>query len=110
MIKTKTRLRLFSRKMTFVALLVTLAVTGCKKDEKSLEKVNEEKIEVVTIAQLKVFMSEITGIEVNSIQYNPGNEQFIWRGINQISHADLLLAYEQHIYAIQNKDKEWKLK
>lgn len=85
-------------KIAIVAVLGIFATaTSCKKEVSVVEKplVLNSK-EEVSIAKLKLFMSKLTYINADSIQYNPGSEQFVWRGINQISREELLFAYKQH--------------
>ena len=106
--------KLMFLKTAVVAVLGVATLSSCEKKETEVQAIDTLKTETVSkevsIATLKEFMSSVTAIPADSIDYNKENQQFLWRGKNQISKSDLLLGYEQHIYAQQNKDKQWILR
>jgi len=83
-----------------VVLGVATAI-GCKKKEVMQDNALQvaQKKEQALIKELKIFYSSLTDIPADSIEYNPKTQQFVWRGVNQLSKEQLLLAYEQHQYS-----------
>lgn len=84
----------------FIFVGFSTSIMSCKKDvsipaeiEKSVS-IDSSKKEI-SIVELKRFMAKHADVDVDSISYNTVEEQFIWRGKNQITKSDLLSAYKQ---------------
>lgn len=87
-----------------VAVLGVATVVGCKKKEVIEDNTVEvvDKKEQALIKELKIFYSSLTNIPADSLEYNPKTQQFVWKGVNQLSREQLLLAYEQYQYSQKN--------
>ncbi len=83
-------------KIAMVAVLGAVTILGCEKKEiLEEETVTVDKSEQAFINELKIFMAKMMGVDVKEIQYEPKTQYFIWKGVNQLTKEQLLLAYEQ---------------
>jgi len=84
----------------FIFVGFSTSIMSCKKDVSipaEIEKtvaIDSSKKEI-SIVELKRFMAKHADVDVDSVSYNTVEEQFIWRGKNQITKSDLLFAYKQ---------------
>lgn len=91
-------------KVFIIFFLASAIILGCKKEEATLQEkkllkpINKSNIEELEeepseITTLKSYMAERINADVSEISYNATTEQFIFRGVDQFSKADLEESY-----------------
>lgn len=88
-------LKIKTLNIAIVAIMLSVALVSCKKDEVVAPKDLTGKNDAVSMDVLKTFMAKTGGITVKSIGYNVKTEQFTWQGKDQISKTELLYAYNE---------------
>ncbi len=99
------------KKALIVLFVASVFLAGCKTEEviPQQEKLNlkpnsksnigefgdPESPEITT---LKNYMATTLNVDVNSITYDAGTEQFILFGVNQINKTDLSSSYSESLY------------
>jgi hypothetical protein len=92
-------------KVFIVFFLASATILGCKKEEAALQEkkllkpINKSNIEEheeeepSEITTLKTYMAERINADASEISYNSTTEQFVFRGVDQFSKADLQESY-----------------
>lgn len=91
-------LKIKALKIAIVAVMLPTVLVCCKKDEIIEQKTSTtEKIETVSLNELKTFLAKHINAKEDDITYDQKSEQFRLWGIDQVSKAQLIRTYENSI-------------